>query len=597
MDNTAPGVATENATRVNSRDAEKNSKEKLRESGIEKGNDIGVTTRTAPATADNTTIGDNADDIARQKSLDTDVEKQGLSAADDEQWLTGKKLLLAHTGFLLAVFCFALDQTIVATALPKLASEFQALDQLTWVVSAYFLTQAGLMLALGQVLTICPSKWVYLTCILIFEVGSLICGVAPSMNVLIFGRAFQGIGASGMFISILTIFAQIVKLETRPLLFASFGGVFAVSSVVGPLLGGVFTDHSTWRWCFYINLPFGAFSIAAVVFFIPSKPPPPSPLYEGKTTFQKWLALDWVGAFLSVGMITALLLPLQWGGVTKPWNDRVVIALFVVFAVLLILFVGWEVYMGKRAMMPLELFRRRTQVGGGIAMFFIMGTFLGATYYLPFFYQAKGRSPSQSGINIIPFMLAIVIASFLSGGAVNGTGHYKSMMVIGPLVAAVGAGLLYTIDEFTPNPKLIGYQIIFGFGLGLAFQLPVMAIQAEYADQPDLIPQGSSLLTFLQLLGGVVAIAICGTIVNNQLVKFLAQYASDLPPEVVQAVKQSVTAIFQLPEEQRQGVIRAYVQALVYVFVFCIPAAVLAGIAAMFVKNWNVKQRDRKSVV
>lgn len=194
---------------------------------------------------------------------------------DESKLLTGRKLALAHIGFLLyvlildniiylylrsdcsAIFCVALDQTIVATALPKLASQFDALDELTWVVSAYFLTQVGLMLTFGQILTIATSKWVYLTCIIIFEVGSLICGVAPSMNVLIFGRAFQGVGASGIFLSILTILAQITRLEQRPLLFGSFGGVFALASVIGPLLGGAFTDHLSWRWCFYINLPFG----------------------------------------------------------------------------------------------------------------------------------------------------------------------------------------------------------------------------------------------------------------------------------------------------------------------------------------------------
>jgi MFS family permease len=177
------------------------------------------------------------------------------------------------------------------------------------------------------------------------------------------------------------------------------------------------------------------------------------------------------------------------------------------FGVLLILFLGWEWHKKEHAMMPLFLFRRRTQVGAGLATFMMMIAFLSASYYLPFFYQAKGRSAQDSGIDIIPFMLSAVLASFASGAIVNGTGHYWSWLLGGPLVAAVGAGLLYTIDEFTPNPKLIGYQIVFGFGLGLAFQLPVMSIQAEYAKKPALMPQASSLLTFFQLLGGVIGIA------------------------------------------------------------------------------------------
>ncbi|KAG8810908.1 hypothetical protein FRC17_002709 [Serendipita sp. 399] len=525
-------------------------------------------------------------------------QNKAVPAGDESMLLTGKKLVLAHIGFLLAIFCVALDQTIVATALPKLASQFNALDQLTWVVSAYFLTQAGLMLTFGQILTIAYSKWVYFTCIIVFEIGSLICGVAPTMNVLIFGRAFQGIGASGMFVSILTILSQITRLEQRPLLFGSFGGVFALASVIGPLLGGVLTDHSTWRWCFYINLPFGAISVAAVLLFQPTNPPPPNPLYGPEvTTKQKWLSLDWVGAVLSVGTITCLLFPLQWGGISRPWNDKVVIALFATFAVLLVLFLGWEKYKGPRAMMPLSLIfqlKRTTLLGGGLMLFFMMVAFLGATYYLPLFYQSKGRTASQSGIDIIPFMISAVLFGFISGGIVNATGHYLTMMIIGPLIGAVGAGLLFTVNENTANAKIIGYQILFGSGVGMAFQLPVMATQAEYADEPELIPQASSLLTFLQLLGGVVGIAIAGTVFNNQLSKELGFYVArgDILPMIADAVKRSVTAIFMIQDpDKKQLVIHSYVRALDYTFLLSVPACVLTSVAVSLVKNWNLKKR------
>jgi len=258
---------------------------------------------------------------------------------------------------------------------------------------------------------------------------------------------------------------------------------------------------------------------------------------------------------------------------------------------LFIMFMAWEFYKGKRAMLPLFLFRRRTQVGAGIAIFFMMISFLGATYYLPFFYQAKGKTAAQSGIQIIPFMLSAVICSFASGGLVNATGHYLTMIIIGPCIGAVGAGLLFTIDEFTSSGRLIGYQIIFGVGLGMAFQLPVMAIQAEYADEVELVPQASSLLTFLQLLGGVIGIAIAGTIFNNQLVKELATYASGLDPQVMQAVKQSVTVIFTLPASQQAPVVHSYVKALDYTFVLSVPTCVCASLAALLIKNWNLKHR------
>lgn len=193
------------------------------------------------------------------------------------------------------------------------------------------------MLTYGQLLAIAPTKWVYLTAVVLFEIGSLFCAVATTMEFLIFGRAFAGVGAAGIFVSVLSIIAQVTRLEQRPVLFGTFGAVFALASVVGPLLGGAFTDHVSWRWCFYINLPFGVITVATIVFLTPLRPPMGGAEYEGKTTFQKWLSLDWIGSVLALAMVTALLLPLQWGGNERPWNDKVVIALFCVVCLIVIL--------------------------------------------------------------------------------------------------------------------------------------------------------------------------------------------------------------------------------------------------------------------
>ena len=308
----------------------------------------------APSRTDTLTVVSTHDSHnGNNPSATTDKDKQSptttnaVAEVDESTILTGRKLFLvfvyvvhthslstlshsSNSGFLLSVLLIALDQTIVATALPRIASDFGALDQLTWIVSAYFLTQAGLMLTFGQFLTIAKTKYLYLVAISVFELGSLICALSPSINVLIFARAVQGVGASGIFISVLTVIGQVTRLEDRPILFGSFGGVFAVASIVGPLLGGAFTDHVTWRWCFYINLPFGAISIAAIVIWLPAHDPVESPLHKGMSTFQKWKSLDWLGSILSLGTITPLLLALQWGGQTKPWDDKAVIACFVV---------------------------------------------------------------------------------------------------------------------------------------------------------------------------------------------------------------------------------------------------------------------------
>lgn len=513
---------------------------------------------------------------------------------EEHQYLTGARLWLVHTGILLSVFLVALDQSIVSTALPKLSSEFQALEQLTWIVSTYFLTQAGLMLFFGQVLTIVSSKWVFLICIVIFEIGSLICGVAPNINVLIGGRAIQGVGGSGGFISILVVISEIAAIETRPILLASFGGVFGLASIFGPLLGGVFTDRLSWRWCFYINLPFGAVSLIAVFFWLPRHPPLQNVHHEGKTLWQKWLSLDWVGTVVSLGMTVSLLLALQWGGLQYDWNSGTIIGLFVTSGVLFILLILWERHLGDRAMMPMAILVRRTQLSAGTVSFMVMLLSIVTTYYLPFLYQSKGRSAEQSGIDIIPLMMAMVVGSGVGGWLNSLTGRYTPFMIVGGTLCAIAGGLLFTIKGDTPNANIIGYQILLGFGEGIAFNQPIVSIQAEYAFSPELIPQASSLVTYMQLLGAVCGISIAGAVFGNQLGKNLAEWVGIIPEEAINGVKQSVTVIFQLPPLIQLIVIKAYIAAVDYAFLVVVPAGGIIIIAALFVKNYNLKERGVK---
>ncbi|EJU00069.1 MFS general substrate transporter [Dacryopinax primogenitus] len=491
---------------------------------------------------------------------------------------------------LLSVFLIALDQTITSTAIPRIASEFNSLNDVTWIASAYFLTQAGCLMLYGQLLVIAPTKWVYISAITLFEIGSLICGVAPTVNVLIFGRAFAGVGAAGIFVAVLSIIAQITHISKRPLLFGSFAGVFALASVVGPLLGGAFSDHVTWRWCFYINLPIGAVSVVVILLLIEARPAIGSEVTDGMNQLQRWLSLDWIGAFLSIGMVVCLILPLQWGGNSKPWNDPAVIATFCVFGALLIVFVLWEWRMGPRALMPLQMFRRRTQVGACLEAFWIMLCMLLATYYLPLLYQAKGHSATQSGIDILPFMLATVISAAGSGGIINATGRYWPFIFTLPLLTAVGAGLLFTIDSSTSNAKLIGFQILYGAGIGGSMQNTIIAVQAEYHAEERMIPQGTSMVNFTQLIGGVIGISIAGTVFANQLGSQLAQYAPGLDPSIVQTLKESVTVVATLPLDQQGPIIEAYTKALDYVYIIGVPAGVLGTLSALLIRNMNLKE-------
>ncbi|KAF8319133.1 ABC transporter [Clavulina sp. PMI_390] len=524
----------------------------------------------------------------------TDIEKTAdKPPADETRWLSGRKLLIVHSAMLLSVLLIAVDQSIVATALPRIVSQFNALDQVAWVATAYFLTQAGFILFFGAVLSIAPTKFVFLVAVSLFELGSLICGVAPNMNTLIFGRALAGVGAAGIFGSCLAIIAEICPIEKRPALMGSFGGVFALASVMGPLLGGVFTDKVSWRWCFYINLPIGGISLAVIVIFLKGGHSALNAAKdENETNLQRWLKLDWFGTFLSLGVIVSLLLPLQWGGNTRPWHDHTVIALFCVFGVVGAIFIGWQYYRKDLALLPLKLLKNRTQIGTSMASFWLMLNFLAGIYYLPLYYQANGHSATRSGIDILPFMMLTVAGTMVSGTIITITGNYLPWLVFCPPLSAIGSGLLYTIDANTPKAHLIGYQVLYGFGVGGAFQTTFLAIQAEYHHNESMIPKTTSIVTFSQLVGGVIGIAIAGTIFSNQLVTELHKYASNLDPSVADKVRQSVTYIFTLPVEEQGPVVQAYSRAVGYVFLMGIPAAIFASLSSLLVRSHDIRKMN-----
>ncbi|KAG8920739.1 hypothetical protein FRC00_009583, partial [Tulasnella sp. 408] len=458
----------------------------------------------------------------------------------------------------------ALDQTIVATAIPRIASEFNALDEVTWIASAYFLTQCGLTLTYGKLLAAVTTKWVYLFAVIIFEVGSAVCGAAPTVEALIIGRAIAGLGAAGIFTSCLSILAVVTRLEKRPVLFGLFGGVFAFANVVGPLLGGAFTDHVSWRWCFYIkvtpspvddSLPLGVITVATILLFIEPKHSTVEPA-GFKETMRRIAGIDWIGSLLSISMITAILLPLQWGGVTKAWTDKTVIACFCVFAVLLLAFLGWEWYVGEdKAIMPLSMWANKTQIGCCL----------------------EG--------------CCIIAGGALSGAVIHVTGRPLPWLVIPPPLAALSCGLTFWKLQHNPSTGfLLAMQVLLGVGCGCALQNCVIAIQAEYSKKPEMVPQSSALVNFTQYFGGTLGIAIAGTIFGNKLGTFIDIYAPGLSPETVAAVKQSVEMIKHLDPEVQAGVITAYSKALGYVFIIGIPSGILASLAGCLVPNFNIKE-------
>ncbi|KAJ7035291.1 ABC transporter [Mycena alexandri] len=530
------------------------------------------------------------------------------SPVELDTFLSGKKLAVVFVAMMLSMFLTALDQTILATALPRIASDFESFSLQGWVSSAFILAQAVFLLFYGQLLRILPAKWVLISSITIFEAGSLLCGVSQNIDQLIAGRTVSGLGAAGIsafprgnvyfdltslppVVAMIQVIAQTTRLQDRPKLFGMFGALFGLASVVGPLIGGGLTDHVTWRWCFWINLPFGGVSVCGVLFMVKAAPPLGSDPTKrsNRDIFQQILRMDYVGATLIAGAVTTLVLALQWGGNTKPWSDKAVIICFVFAAVLTAVFIGWESYMGDRAMAPTTIFKSRSIYSLLSYSFLSRFSLLIYSYYIPIFYQAsRGHSATKSGLDLLPFMLGVVVTVLAAGQIVSRTGRYWSFLVVAPVFLAIGSGLLYTLTPSTSSAKLVGFQILAGVGIGMGMQNALLAIQVEFKDEKKLLAQAMSMSTFSQFLGGTIGLAIAEPVFATNLAKKLARYAPDAPAAIV---KESPTAIFSgaLPKEMIAGVVRSYTESLRIVFVLGVPVAGLALLSTLMIKNIRIE--------
>jgi MFS family permease len=335
----------------------------------------------------------------------------------------------------------------------------------------------------GKVFKYFPLKIAFLTSMFVFEVGSLVCGVAPNPTALIVGRALAGLGGAGLATGAFILAAFSAEPKKRPLVTGIMGATYGISAVIGPLLGGVFTDKATWRWCFYINLPIGGLA-AAIIFFFFHTPEDAKPAEASWK--EKALQMDPVGIALIMGLITSFTLAMQYGGQTKPWNSSVVIGLLVGFFLFLIAFLVWEVFLGERAMVPPRLFKQRFLWAGAFFQFFFAGGYFLLLYYIPIYFQSvDNTSAIGSGVRNLPLVIAVSIAGIAGGVAVSITGHATPIMVVGSALATVGIGLIYTWDIGTSSSRWIGYQVFAGFFFSLPWMLSMNIAQA-HSDPKDL---------------------------------------------------------------------------------------------------------------
>ncbi|MFL5652860.1 MAG: MFS transporter [Ktedonobacteraceae bacterium] len=488
--------------------------------------------------------------------------QSGLAQTADQ-----RRVWVIFSGLMLALLIASLDQTIVATALPTVVSDLGGLSQLSWVVTAYLLTSTVSTPLWGKLGDLYGRKRLFQAAIVLFLLGSALCGLSQNLAELILFRGLQGLGGGGIFVLSQAIIADVVPPRQLGRYQGVFGAVFGVSSVAGPLLGGFFVETLSWRWIFYINLPLGAAALLVLALALAA---------SGEPGQHR---IDYLGTVLLTVAASSLILLTSLGGSIAPWGSAPIILLAIVASVFTLGFVLVE-QRAVEPVLPLPLFRNAVFSLSSAIGFVVVFALYGATTYLPLFLQVvNGASPASSGLRLLPMILGLLLTSITSGQLISRWGRYKAFPIAGTAVMTLGMFLLSRLSEHTSVLVESLSMAVLGLGVGLVTQVLVMAVQ-NAVDYRNLGAATSGVI-FFRSIGGAFGTAIFGAIFSNQLASHLASLAPSLPSGISLSMTESVAAIQHLPTSVRAEVVHAYAQSLSTVFLVTVPI-----VAVAFILSW-----------
>ncbi|MDX6312627.1 MAG: hypothetical protein QOF84_5555 [Streptomyces sp.] len=492
--------------------------------------------------------------------------------------LSRRQTNVVFVTIVLGMLLAALDQTIVSTALPTIVADLGGAGHMAWVVTAYLLAETVSTVLVGKFGDLFGRKIVFQLSAIVFVAGSIVAGAANSMLLLIVARAIQGIGGGGLMVTAMALIADVIPLRERGKYQGALGAVFGVTTVVGPTLGGIFTDHATWRWCFYVNVPIAIIMVAMAARTIPSVKAAIRPI------------IDYAGIVLVALGASGLVLALEWGGNQYAWGSGVIIGLFVASVVLLGAFVLVELRAAE-PMLPMHLFRNPVFSVCSALSFIVGFAMLGALTYLPTYLQyVDGVSATVSGVRTLPMMVGLLGMSVLSGNIVSRTGRYKVFPIAGMAVMAVGLYLMSTMNRSSGVWLESLYMFILGLGIGLAMQVLTIAVQNTVAYSE--LGSATSGVTFFRTLGSSFGTAIFGTLYTNQLGPNLAKALAQVPG-VPAIAAESPAALKKLPAAQAAPIIDAYADTINYVFQWVVPVALVGFVIAWFLKEVPLRDSAR----